>query len=181
MPPMAAEKSPGPKPNEQARGVDPSRGITVEMLETLGEMRTVVMDLQAMTDPDSVRARGLHGVLRLCEVGGWVLMAAERGEVPLRLLSRSLELRDLAKEEQRWIDSIERATQLDDGQLDVLQLYKARWAQLEVSTGMAIAYVGTDREEGDEASWWANRAGATIGDLVAMAPSLGTLPGSRRE
>jgi hypothetical protein len=149
------------------------------MLETLGEMRSVVLQLQALTNPDSPRARGLHGVLRLCEVGAWVLAAAGRGEMPLRLLSRALELRDLAQVEQLWIDSTSRAIELGQDELDVLRLYKARWVQLEISTEMAIAYVGTDRENSNEASWWANRAGATIGDLVAMAPSLGSLPGSR--
>jgi hypothetical protein len=124
--------------------------------------------------PMSMRTNVLSSLQRITERAQRFLAAPD--DTPLRRLGIALELRDLSRSEQQWVDALLRDETPEQGVIDLLHLYKSRLAVLEATTMIAMAYVGSDREDDDEAGWWAHRAGEVIMEVASLAPALMELP-----
>jgi hypothetical protein len=149
--------------------------LTDGMEATLQEMIETLDLVLSQSAPGSIRARGVASLQRFSERGQRLLRVQAAGAKPLRVLAAGIELRDLAREEERWIEQVLASHSLSSTQVDVLLFYKAHLVQIGITTEMAIAYVGSEREEPD-GLWWAQRAGALIGDTIGLAPMLIELP-----
>lgn len=149
-----------------------------EMEDTLQDMMDTLDLVLAKSEAGSIRARAVASLHRFAERGQRVLQAQAAGVKPLRVLASAMELRDLSREEERWIDEVLASNPLSPPQIEVLLFYKAHLVQIETTTEMAIAYVGSDKEN-ETGVWWARRSGELIGETIALAPTLVTLPSER--
>jgi len=149
-----------------------------EMEDTLQEMIDTLDLVIAQSEAGSVRARAVASLQRFSERGQRVLQAQAAGAKPLRILATAIELRDLSREEERWIDDVVASNALSPTQIDVLLFYKAHLVQIETTTEMAIAFVSSDKEN-EDGVWWARRSGELIGETIALAPTLVGLPSKR--
>ena len=149
------------------------------MIDTLAEYRNVLQQALDVTEPMSLRARILATAMNLVERSKRILESVDAGEKPLNQIAIMLETRDIARDGQRWVDELLRDEVPDDQILERLHFWKAHLAIVEVSSGMAIAYVGSDREDSREASWWARRGGEAVMQAAALAAEMMELPASR--
>jgi hypothetical protein len=119
----------------------------------------------------------LVSLQRVADQARAIYERVQAGGLPLHNLAAILQIRDLARGEQRWIDEWLREADLDQSTLDAIHYYKVRLAQVEAVQMMAIAYVGTDREaDPDTGAWWAHQAGATTAGLMEVLPVAMELP-----
>ena len=98
-------------------------------------------------------------------------LEAESESSGLRLLATLLELRDIAREEQRWVDAVFREHVLDDQAMRTLQGYKIIFAGIEYCTSGAAAWGDTDRGNAE-----AGRSGELTAQLLELRPDLEALP-----
>lgn len=150
-------------------------------MNELDEMIQALELTIADSEPMSQRARVLTSMQRFVERGQRVLQSRERREPPLRQVAVVLELRDMARTEQTWIDSLMREEVFGDDHRDVLHFYKAHLAQVEATSMMSVAYIDTDKETTEEAGWWAETAGAQVVKTIALVEHLIGLPEQRRQ
>lgn len=142
-----------------------------EMDETLGNLQIALDACEPMTP----RAHVIATMMRFVEAANIAL--AETDGPPVRRLEQLIAVRDVARYEQDWVREFLREEMPTQDMLDTLNYYHVHLAQIESATMIAVAYVGTDREQGDEASWWARTAGELTMQFVPdMAPLIGNLP-----
>lgn len=149
-----------------------------DMEDTLQELIETLELVLTRSEAGSIRARAVASLQRFSERGQRVLRAQATGAKPLHLLAVAIELRDLSRDEERWIDEVLASHQLSPAQIDVLLFYKAHLVQIETTTEMAIAFVSSDKED-EDGVWWARRAGELIGETIALAPTFIELPSER--
>lgn len=89
----------------------------------------------------------------------------------------AMELRDLAREEQRWVDDQIDTSSFDDSALTGLYYYKLKLARIEGATTVALGYVGTELE-GDEKTggWWARNAGQALAEIADVSSAALLIP-----
>lgn len=97
----------------------------------------------------------------------------------MRVVAAMLEMRDLARQEERWLVPEMTRTALAADDVDTLEFYRVHLVQLAISSELAAAYIGSDREESPDAAWWAHRTGELISTTVALAPMMLSLPRDR--
>jgi hypothetical protein len=163
-------------PNEKVKPIDAATLDDAVAISSLNELQTAIQHVLEGLAPGSSKARILTTMLRMAERGERALRLRAPGIPPLRLIAAMIELRDLAREEQAWIDGLLARQRLAEQETDPLLFYKAHLVQLETATDISVAYIGSDREGGEEANWWTLRAAHLLIEVLALAPMLAAAP-----
>lgn len=143
---------------------------------------SVLEDAIAKTQPMSQRARVFTSLQRFAERAVRVQEAARAMDGPgFRMVAPILELRDMARTEQSWVDALLRDEEFSQDHTDRLLLYKMMLAVVESTTIMAVAYIGSDREDSEDATWWSHNAGVVMAKTLAVVPQMLALPEDRHE
>ncbi len=148
-------------------------------MDELDAMIAQLNEVLQASEPLSARAHVVATMIRFLEAGRQVMSTRDEGP-PVRRIAMILAVRDVARQEQDWVRAFLREETPSQNVLDTLHFYHARLAQIESISMMAIAYVGTDREQSDEASWLASTSGSLTVDFVAdLAEQIAVLPSPR--
>lgn len=140
----------------------------------------VLEDAITRAKPMSQRARVLTSLQRFAERAQRTFDVRNQPTVPgFRLVAGMLEVRDMVRQEQAWIDSLLRDEEFSRDHEDLLLAYKMMLAVVESTTIISVGYIGSEKEDSDEAGWWGRRAGAVLMQTLALVPSLNELPEDR--
>ncbi len=124
-------------------------------------------------EPLSLRMKVLVAIQRFAQKGIDLLDHVESDGDALRTALIVLEVRDLARRVQDLILGYLSEETVSEDAAPGLALFRVKLAQVEQAAMMVLAVVGSDRQEDEDASWWAGRAGKTIANvLVDVAPLL---------
>ena len=131
------------------------------------------------TEPMSLRARVLTTLLRFAERGERVFASIKANELPYIQIANVIEVRDMTRKEQQWVTGLLRDEVPPPEVEKRLLLYRQMLAVTEAASMMALAYIGSDKEDSPEAQWWARRAGALVPTLLGVAPEMMALPADK--
>lgn len=143
----------------------------------LTDFTAVIGEAISLAKPGSPRHHVLGTILEMAKRAAEITTMNRTGASPLEMLNVMLNVRDLAREEQQWAQNMALEFAGDADSRDALRFYRVHLAQIEASSNHSIAYVGSDREESEEASWWAEWAGQLVMRTLALAPQLMVLSG----
>lgn len=146
---------------------------------TLKQYREMIERHLARTEPMSLRARVLTTLLRFLDRGEGMTESIAAKELPYRQLAIVIEVRDMARREQQWVTDILRDQTPPPEVEKRLLLYRQVQAATEATSMMALAYIGSDREDSDDAQWWAHRAGELVPTLLGLAGEMLELPADK--
>jgi hypothetical protein len=149
------------------------------MEEELQRYREVVEEALERTEPMSLRARVFATLLRFAERGERMLESLRAKELPYMQIAIVIEVRDMARKEQQWVTDLLRDESPSAEIEKRLLLYRQIQAVTEATSMIAIAYIGSDKEDSAEALWWARRAGALVPTLLGIAPEMLALPSDK--
>ena len=149
------------------------------MDEELRRYREVVEQALERTEPMSLRARVLTTMLRFAERGERMLASIAAKELPYLQFAIVLDIRDMARREQQWVTDLLRDEVPTPEVEQRLVLYRQVQAMVEATSMMAVAYVGSDREDSAEAGWWGHRAGQLVPTILGLAPEMMALPSDK--
>ena len=161
---------------DQRTGVDPTDTGDAGGISSLQAMVDVLEQVLVGAAPTSLRWRVLLSLQRFSERGVRVLRFRAAGAPPIRSIAAMIEMRDLVRQEERWLRSEMAKVDLSPNQTDTLEFYRAHLVQVGITSELAMAYVGSDREDSADAQWWARRAGELVGETIALAPMMLSLP-----
>lgn len=100
----------------------------------------------------------------------------QSGVPGFRMVATMLEVRDMVRAEQSWVDSLVREEEFTRDHQDLLDMYKMLLAVVESTTILSVGYIGSDKEGSPEAGWWARRAGVVLMETLAIVPAIMALP-----
>lgn len=141
----------------------------------------VLEEAIATTEPLSQRARVLTSLQRFAERAKRALDLRGQSGVPgFRMVATMLEVRDMVRAEQSWVDALVREEAFSREHQDLLDMYKMLLAVVESTTMVSVGYIGSDKEASAEAGWWAKRAGAVLMETLSIVPALMALPEDKR-
>lgn len=148
-------------------------------MDAFDDMIAQLNEVLQASEPLSPRAHVVATMIRFAEAGRQVMSTRDDGP-PVRRIAVILAVRDIARQEQDWVRGFLREETPSQEVLDSLHFYHARLAQIESISMMAIAYIGTDREQSEDASWLASTSGALTGDFISdLAEHIAVLPSPR--
>jgi len=140
----------------------------------------VLEEAIARAKPLSQRARVLTSLQRFAERAQRVFEVRKEPDVPgFRQVAVMLEVRDMVRQEEAWIASLLRDEEFPQEHEDLLLAYRMMLAVVESTTTVSIGYIGSEKEDSDEAGWWGRRAGAVLMETLALVPALNQLPEDR--
>lgn len=143
----------------------------------LMDYAAVIGEAISLAKPGSPRRHVLETILEMTQRTSEITTMNEAGVNPLEMLDVMLSVRDLAREEQQWVNTVAPEVSGESDARYALRFYRVHLAQVEASSNLSIAYVGSDREESEEAGWWAQWAGQLVMRTLALAPRLMALRG----
>ncbi|MDP3984721.1 MAG: hypothetical protein Q8Q52_06950 [Acidimicrobiia bacterium] len=132
------------------------------------------------TEPLSQRARVLTSLQRFAERAIRATSSVANDEPGYRRVSQMLEVREMVRREQAWIDSLLKDEIFEPAHEDLLLLYKMMLAVTESTTVVAVGFIGSDKEGSAEGRWWAFRAGEVLAQTLGLVPELMALPEDRK-
>ena len=148
-----------------------------EARSALENMRAILQQALDLSVPLSPRAHVLAALDRIAERALKVLDRVDDPDAGIDQLATVLELRDLAREEQRWVDSLFRDETPEEAHRQVLIIFKVVMSQIEAASMNAIALAGSNRQA--ESAWWATRAGELAAKAMSVATGAFGLPDGR--
>jgi hypothetical protein len=138
-------------------GSDPEADF--DATELLNNLEYVIARTVHMTP----RARVLTTLVRMVQAYDHMVEARNGPAAGVRMIAIILEIRDMARAEQAYVDGLFRDDTPPEAVANALRFVKGQFAIIEAATMNAIAYIGSDRQESQEATWWATWAGEAVG------------------